>query len=73
MTDLSKDFKETIKAIRTSSNPDDLDKKLGLKSEKKSDKRNILNISNEAQTITNNINKLRDLLIDNKQVYVQPK
>lgn len=73
MTDLSNEFKAAIKSIRTSSNPDDLNYKLGLKSEKKSNPKNGFNVSSEAQNITNNIKKLRDFLMENKQFYVQPK
>jgi hypothetical protein len=73
MTDISKIFKTTIKAIRLNSNiKTDLNEELNLKKSEQSRKKHST-ISHDALEVVRNISKLRDFLVDNKQNYIQPK
>ena len=73
MTDLSKLFKTTVKAVKLNLNIKiDLNEDLlGIKSKKKSS--NNLNVSKEAQNLVKNLTALKENLIKNKSNYVQPK
>lgn len=76
MTDLSKIFKTTVKAIKLNSNINvDLNEELGLKSSKNKDKNlnQIFSVSKEAQNLVKNLTTLKAGLIKNKSNYVQPK
>lgn len=69
MTDLSKVFKTTVKAIKLNLNINDLNQELGLKKPKL----NKNGISNEALDLVKGISKLKEYLIENKSNYIQPK
>ncbi len=70
MSDISKIFKTTIKAIKLNSNIKvDPNQELNLKQVRKKKS----TISNEALDIVKNVSKLRDFLINNKSSYIQPK
>jgi hypothetical protein len=73
MTDLSKLFKTTVKAVKLNLNIKvDLNEDLlGIKSKKKPS--NNLNVSKEAQNLVKNLTALKENLIKNKSNYVQPK
>ena len=75
MTDLSKLFKTTVKAVKLNLNIDsDLNEELGLKKQKTVNViQNYFNVSKEAQNLVKNLTKLKENLVKNKLNYVQPK
>ena len=73
MSDLSKIFKTTVKAVRLNLNLTDLNQELGLKPKPVSKNTSNFNISKEAVNLVKNLTQLKETLIKNKSNYVQPK